>query len=170
MEPVGIRTALPDERAKVLEVTRAAYEEYKQLMPPKGWEMYLRNIVETVEGTDLERCIVATRGRQVVGSVYLFPADAQAYEAGTGAESYPEVRLLAVPPAERGMGIGRALMEECKLRARKMGASWLGLHTTEVMQSARRMYERMGFVRVPESDFRPAPDWVVMGYRLNLTR
>ncbi len=48
-------------------------------------------------------------------------------------------------------------MEECKLRARNMGASWLGLHTTEVTQSARRMYERMGFVRVPESDFRARP-------------
>jgi predicted N-acetyltransferase YhbS len=170
MEPVVIRTALPDERARVLEVTRAAYEEYRKLMPPKGWEMYLRNIVQTVEGTDLERCIVATRGRHIVGSVYLFPADAQAYGAGPGVESYPEVRLLAVPQAERGNGVGGALMEDCKLRARNMGASWLGLHTTEVMQSARRKYERMGFVRVPETDFRPAPNWVVMGFKLDLTR
>src|SRR5229473_2200647 len=170
MEPVEIRGALPDELVKVLEVTRAAYDEYRQLMPPQGWEMYLEIIVQTVEGTDLERCIVATRGRHVVGSVYLFPADTPAYGADPGAESYPEVRLLAVPPAERGNGIGRGLMEECKLRARNMGARWLGLHTTEVMQSARRMYERMGFVRVPESDFRPAPNWVVMGLKLDLTR
>ncbi len=169
MEPVEIRSALPDELAKVLEVTRAAYNEYSQLMPPKGWEMYLANIVQTVEGTDLERCVVASRGRDVVGSVYLLPADAPVYGANPGSESYPEVRLLAVPPAERGNGIGGALMEECKLRARNMGASWLGLHTTEVMQSARRMYERMGFVRVPESDFRPAPNWVVMGFKLDLT-
>jgi predicted N-acetyltransferase YhbS len=170
MEPVEIRSALPGEQAKVLEVTRAAYDEYRQLMPPAGWEMYLANIVRTVESTDLERCIVATRGRHIVGSVYLFPADAAAYGADPRAESYPEVRLLAVPPAERGSGIGRSLMEECKLRARDMGARWLGLHTTEVMQSARRMYERMGFVRVPESDFRPAPGWVVMGFKLDLTR
>src|SRR4029077_1647388 len=102
MEPVGIRTALPDELPKALEVPRAAYDEYSQLMPPKGWDMYLENIVQTVEGTDLDRCIVATRGRHIVGSVYLFPANARVYGADPGAESYPEVRLLAVPPAERG--------------------------------------------------------------------
>jgi hypothetical protein len=36
------------------------------------------------------------------------------------------------------------------------------------MDIARRMYERMGFVRVPEFDFHPAPGIVVMAYRLDL--
>ena len=44
----------------------------------------------------------------------------------------------------------------------------LGLHTTEKMSVARGMYERMGFVRVPEFDFHPAPQVVVMAYRLDL--
>jgi len=30
------------------------------------------------------------------------------------------------------------------------------------------MYERMGFVRVPEYDFHPAPGITVMAYRLQL--
>jgi len=81
----------------------------------------------------------------------------------------PEVRLLAVAPEARGKGVGVALMRECVARARASGAARLTLHTTEMMQAAVRLYERMGFVRAPEIDFRPAPGIVVKGYRLELT-
>jgi hypothetical protein len=37
-----------------------------------------------------------------------------------------------------------------------------------MMAVARAMYERMGFVRAPEFDFQPAPETVVMAYRLDL--
>lgn len=45
----------------------------------------------------------------------------------------------------------------------------LGLHTMDFMKAAVRMYEGMGFVRVPEVDFTPAPGVAVKGYRLDLT-
>jgi hypothetical protein len=44
----------------------------------------------------------------------------------------------------------------------------MALHTTQMMQVARAMYERMGFVRVPEFDFSPVPGFLVMAYRLTL--
>ena len=46
-------------------------------------------------------------------------------------------------------------MDECLRRSRQLGAHTLGLHTTELMAVARGMYERMGFLRVPEYDFHP---------------
>ena len=61
-------------------------------------------------------------------------------------------------------------MQECVRRARKSGARVLGLHTTDLMQTAQRMYERMGFARFPELDFHPAPGVTVKGYRLELER
>jgi hypothetical protein len=33
---------------------------------------------------------------------------------------------------------------------------------------AKRMYEKMGFRRMPEFDFHPRPEVVVMAYRLDL--
>jgi len=60
------------------------------------------------------------------------------------------------------------LMEECIRRCRKQGIATIGLHTTEMMDVARRMYEKMGFVRVPELDVHPGPGVVVMAYRLDL--
>jgi len=38
-----------------------------------------------------------------------------------------------------------------------------------MMAVAMALYERMGFVRAPEIDFRPAPAMLVKGYRLALT-
>jgi GNAT superfamily N-acetyltransferase len=78
------------------------------------------------------------------------------------------VRLLAVAPEARGQGIGIALMKECIRRARRLGAVCLNLHTTDMMQVAMRMYERMGFVRAPELDFHPDPSITVKAYRLKL--
>jgi GNAT superfamily N-acetyltransferase len=81
---------------------------------------------------------------------------------------YPEVRLLAVVPAARGKGVGAALIDECARRARRAGATTLGLHTMDMMRAAVRMYERMGFVRAPDLDFTPAEGVLVKGYRLDL--
>ena len=40
----------------------------------------------------------------------------------------------------------------------------------DVMQVALRLYGRLGFVRAPQLDFRPAPSVTVKGYRLDLQR
>jgi ribosomal protein S18 acetylase RimI-like enzyme len=45
----------------------------------------------------------------------------------------------------RGLGIGRALTEECISRAGRDGASIIALDTTPIMAVALAMYERMGF-------------------------
>ncbi len=49
-----------------------------------------------------------------------------------------------------------------------MGASLLGLHTTDIMHIAMRMYERRGFVRASKLDFRPAEGVLVKGYLKSL--
>jgi ribosomal protein S18 acetylase RimI-like enzyme len=78
--------------------------------------------------------------------------------------------LLAVLPEVRGLGIGKALVLECLARARRRGAIAVGLHTMDFMQIAQGMYERMGFVRVPEYDYRPHPEVLVKAYRLQLAK
>lgn len=75
---------------------------------------------------------------------------------------------MAVAPSARGQGIGTALLQECVRRARRSGATTLGLHTHDAMQAAVRLYERAGFVRAPELDFQPPAGVLVKGYRLRL--
>ena len=53
-------------------------------------------------------------------------------------------------------------------RARERGSSYLALHTTDMMATAQGMYQRMGFVRVPEFDMQVGPGMTIMAYRLDL--
>lgn len=164
---ISIRDARADEREAMHTVTVAAYEEYAKIIPPPFWDGYRKNIMEAIEEVGPTQHIVAEYAGKVVGSVLLYPPAQSVYgdnvEKG---EAVPEMRLLAVDPAMRGHGIGNALTRECVERARRMGAPALGLHTTDMMQTAMQMYERMGFVRVPELDFHPGANTVVKGYRL----
>lgn len=166
-----IRDARPEEYAEVLAVTRVAYQQYAPALPADRWEWYLQDMAETITQPPAagapDRIVAEAVGR-ILGSVLLFPA-------GSTEGDEPHVRLLAVPPAERGRGVGRALMDECLRRARAAGAATLTLHTTEMMGVAKAMYERMGFVRAMELDFYPetvpagdAPVVTVLGYRYRL--
>jgi predicted N-acetyltransferase YhbS len=164
-EAIRIREARPEEYGTILDVTRAAYEQYASDMPAETWDGYLVNMAETIVQDASAQRIVAERDGAIVASVLLFPAGAQGRDE-------PMIRLLAVTPQARGQGIGRALMLDCLRRAREAGAASVILHTTPMMAIAQRLYERMGFVRATELDFRPDaedhPNVTVMGYRIDL--
>ena len=164
-----IRGARAEDRDAIEAVTRAAYQQYATVMPAL-WEVYLQNILSTLAAASPDVQIVAEDHGRILGSVLLNRAGSVIPRQGGGPLTLasPEVRLLAVAPEARGQGVGEALMQECATRARASGASSLTLHTTEVMQAAVRLYERMGFVRDPERDFQPVPGVTVKGYRLDL--
>lgn len=164
-----LRDALDTESDVILSITLAAYDQYKSAYRPEFWEAYRLNIVEQFTKENAAQKIVAERGGAIVGSVLLFPpspTDASDAERAP----LPEIRLLAVTPAARGLGVGSALLEECIQRTRASGALALGLHSMEVMSVAIGMYERTGFVRDPRTDFQPTPAVLVMGYRLDLDK
>ena len=165
-----IRDAQPSDRQAIRDVTLAAYQEYAAQMPG-FWDGYRQNIIATLDDIGSAEQLVADEDGAIVGTVLLYPPRrVQVSRTDSLEMPWPEVRLLAVAPAGRGRGIGAALMQECVRRARKSGARALSLHTTDLMQTAQRMYERMGFVRSPELDFHPAPGVTVKGYRLELER
>jgi ribosomal protein S18 acetylase RimI-like enzyme len=165
-----VRDARADDRDAIEAVTLAAYQQYAAVMPAL-WEAYRQNIVSTLAAAALDAVIVAEDARRIVGSVLLYRAGTVIDRPGGGPLTLasPEVRLLAVAPASRGKGVGDALMRECVARSRASGAASLTLHTTDMMQAAVRLYERMGFVRAPEIDFQPAPGIAVKGFSLDLT-
>ena len=165
--PSNVRDAGVEDLDQVSLLIRDAYQEYQANFSPEVWEGYARDIMDVRSRLDTSELIVAENSGRLVGAVTFypnsFPSDHGGWPAG-----WTGIRLLAVHPDARGMGIGRALMDECLRRSRLLSATALGLHTTELMGIARGMYERMGFVRVPEYDFQAGPEVVVLGYRLDL--
>ena len=92
------------------------------------------------------------------------PDNAWAEHLGDGEAS---IRMLAVDPAAQGRGVGTALVEACLARARADGRRAVFLHSLPVMAGAQRIYERLGFRRVPERDW-VFPNFLLMGFVLDL--
>jgi GNAT superfamily N-acetyltransferase len=106
---------------------------------------------------------------ELLGTVNFF-ADMREYgsdEAASLISNAAGIRYLAVKPERRGFGIGRALTVYCIALAYDLGKSAVILHTTKAMPTAWAMYERMGFQRCVEIDFRQG-SLEVFGFRLDL--
>ena len=164
----SIRDARADERATIRDLTLAAYAEYATIMTPTAWAALRQAVLAGLEAEGAVERIVAEQDGALLGSVMLYSPAANAYGDVVAGVGWPELRLLAVAPAARGQGVGAALVGECMRRAQHAGASALGLHTSESLQAAIRMYERMGFVRAPAGDFHPSGAELVMAYRVTL--
>jgi ribosomal protein S18 acetylase RimI-like enzyme len=159
-DTLQVRDATAADHDHIRDVTLEAYAQYAEVLGAAWWDGYRRNVMEALTDEGVER-IVAERHGRILGSVLLLPASRQT-------SGWPEVRLLAVAPQARRQGIGRALMDECVRRVRRRGTTTIGLHTMPMMDEARRMYERMGFVRAPEHDFSPVAGLLILGYRMVL--
>lgn len=158
---IVVRDAQDNEREQMLALTLEAYKEYKEESSPQFWEQYTKNIADAVRsGPDIER-IAAFREAEMVGSVLL------CHKTFKGPD--PEIRLLAVSPNARQQGIAQKLMTECEQRVKQSGKKRVVLHTTHLMQIAKAMYERSDYVRFEEIDFRPVPDFLVMGFAKELS-
>jgi GNAT superfamily N-acetyltransferase len=60
-----------------------------------------------------------------------------------------ELKRMYVDPSVRGRGIGRALVEALEQEARLLGVTDIVLETGTRLARAIRLYEAMGFARIP---------------------
>ncbi len=159
-----IRRARPAEYAEVGALTVAAYEPFLT-----GSEDHYRDQLGDVEARDRDAEVwvaAAQVGDTVLGNVTVCPTGSAWREISRDDEG--EFRMLAVAPAAQGQGVGMALVEMVVERFRSAGASAIALSSLESMAGAHRIYDRLGFRRVPERDWSPAPGVDLIAYRLEL--
>jgi len=147
----------------------SSYEEHARVIPDGHWLALKKAISSNVDNQPGVEQIVAEINGEIIGSVVLFPARIKAYDGSVEELAYPEIRMLAVPIHARGRGVAKALVAECTRRAKEKGYHSIGLHTGEFMENAIGLYERLGFERVPQYDFEPAADGIIVkAYKLSL--
>lgn len=164
MSDLTVRPARPDELARAGEIAVAAYLA-------DGWlkedDPYRDHLDDTVRRADeAELLVAADPDDRVIGTVTVCLAGTPWSEICRPGEV--EFRMLAVDPAATGRGAGTALVAAVVQRARDLGARRVVLCSVEGMRAAHRIYERMGFVRMPDRDWSPDGKMLLMAYGLQL--
>jgi len=85
---------------------------------------------------------VAVRDGQVTAGGGIAPL------AGYDGKDVCELRKMHALPSERGLGIGRLLLDRCLAAARAKGYRTCYLETLRHMHRARALYEKLGFERL----------------------
>ena len=139
--PFLLREFTSADAAAANAVALAAFAQYRRAYT--GWSAFSRSIGwMSASGADAEIILAVTPHRLAGAVAYVGPGRPKA-------EFFPPessiVRMLVVHPHWRGLGIGRALAEECIERARRDGAATIALHTAHIMTAALVMYRRIGF-------------------------
>jgi ribosomal protein S18 acetylase RimI-like enzyme len=161
-EEILIRDAAPSESTAVEELVKAAYQEFKPLLPESAWGKWMASIEAAIH-SGAGMLVVAEAHGKIPGAVKFFP-DASQAAMGQWPPGAALIRILAVWPQVRGQGYGTLLTQECLRRARALKIPTIFLYTGTFMLAARHIYEKLGFRRVPEFDRDPGP----IAYRLDL--
>ncbi|TCC02799.1 GNAT family N-acetyltransferase [Kribbella soli] len=158
---IDIRPAVPEEYDAVGELTVEAYSHDGFV---KGeYAMTLRAAADRAAKAELW---VAADSSGLLGTVTYCPVGSVYREIGRDDEG--EFRMLGVAGRARGLGIGTALTEQCIERTRELGQRRIVMSSAVYMTTAHRIYERLGFVRLPERDWSPIPGVDLYAFALDL--
>ncbi|HLM07610.1 MAG TPA: GNAT family N-acetyltransferase [Blastococcus sp.] len=159
---VSVEPARPEDFDRIAELTVGVYVDGGLASP--GYTPQLADVAGRASRSEL---MVARDGSgRVVGSVALV-LDGDFGEI-TESDDEAAFRMLVVDPAVRGRGVGELLVTTCLDRARAAGKRRMVLSTDPRMTAAHRLYRRLGFTRLPERDWSPAPGIDLLVYVLDL--
>jgi len=163
--PPVIRRARPHELDAVGRLTVDAYVGAGVISPDA---MYLEFLSDAAHrDAEAELWVAVDEARGVLGTVTFVETGSALAEVAREGEA--EIRSLAVAPVAMGEGVGEALTRHTIAIARERGYAALVLSSATTMHAAHRLYERLGFTRLPERDWSPAPHVSLVAYTLPLS-
>ncbi|MEU5047527.1 GNAT family N-acetyltransferase [Streptomyces griseorubiginosus] len=162
-----IRPAEPTDYEPLGEITARAYLSDGLLAFGDEDDWYFQELKDVAKRAESAEVLVATANDRILGGVTYVPSPGPMADLARPGEA--EIRMLAVAHEARGRGVGQALVRACVDRAAATGHD-LVLCTQPTMHAAHRLYERLGFTRAPERDWKPIPgnDFTLLTYELTL--
>ena len=125
-----LRVATPEDAPRLAELVNAAYGHYVERLgfTPRPMTEDYADVVRD------KRVLVAERDGEIIGLLVLVTDDGSFF-----------VDNVAVVPALRGTGIGRALLERAEAEALAAGHASIHLYTAAGMTENLALYARIGY-------------------------
>lgn len=149
-EEIIIKEAGHDDINELRTLGLVSFGQFKEVLTPANWERLHQTLSDRntyLELLNKSRAFVCLIENKIVGAAYFI-------SSGNATEIYlPEwcyIRMVGVNPDFFGRGIGQKLMQYCVAHAKESGEKTVALHTSEFMDAARHIYEKIGFVRLQE--------------------
>lgn len=167
-----IKEARTDEFAEVGQLMVEVYSQLEGFPKKEEQPNYYNTLANVGDFTlmpEVKLLVALSENDSIDGAVVYF-GDMQYYSSGgiaTQEKNAAGFRLLAVSHRARGKGIGKLLSNYCIDLAKSQKQEQLIIHSTKAMQIAWNMYEKLGFKRSEDLDFKQA-DLQVYGFRLQL--
>jgi ribosomal protein S18 acetylase RimI-like enzyme len=156
--PAIVEPARPEDFARIAQLTVGVYVDSG--LATQAYAPELADVAGRADRAEL--LVVRDATGTVVGSVALVLGGD--FGNVTASDEEAAFRMLVVDPAVQGQGIGELLVVTCLDRARALGKRRMVISTDPRMTTAHRLYDRLGFTRLPERDWTPEPGVDLMVY------
>ncbi len=161
---LGIVSDIP----RLQQLGLAAYGQFKDLLGEANWKMMEANHKNEETYSNLlsiSRCFVCECDNNIVGMAFLIP---HGHPTEIFDKEWAYIRLIGVHPDYAGQGIGKTLTRQCIDYAVETDEQTIALHTSSFQDSARHIYESLGFVM--EKELKPIYDRTYYLYKLSLVK
>jgi ribosomal protein S18 acetylase RimI-like enzyme len=159
---LSVENARPEDYDRIAALTVGVYVDGR--LASDGYTPQLADVAGRASRSEL--LVVRDTEGHVVGSVALVLSGD--FGEITASDEEAAFRMLVVDPAARGQGVGQLLVSACLARARAAGKRRMVISTDPRMTTAHRLYERLGFTRLPERDWSPIPGTDLLAYSRDL--
>ena len=149
---IVFRSGITQDKYKLQQLGLKSYQQFEDVLTEENWNKMHRFLQSEDAYTDLldrSKCIVCESGDHLIGMAYLVP---NGNPTDIFQEDWCYIRMVGVDPDFAGNGIGKKLVQLCIDHAKETNEKTVALHTSEFMNSARYIYENLGFNQVKELD------------------
>jgi ribosomal protein S18 acetylase RimI-like enzyme len=128
-----------------------SWGEFQQALTAENWEKLSATLNNDGTYTELlnnsQSIICTTDDNKIIGMAFLVSSG---HPTDIYDRDWSYIRFLTVDPDFGGHGIGRQLTLQCIDLAKSNGETTIALHTSEIMNKARHIYEDLGFAILKE--------------------
>ncbi|HEX6426290.1 MAG TPA: GNAT family N-acetyltransferase [Niastella sp.] len=152
---LNYRAGKIDDLKNIKQLALKSWEQFQPVLTDENWETLstiLTNDNTYINLLNNSQSIICTTEKDtIIGMAFLV-------SSGNPTDLYDKdwsyIRFVTVDPDFGGQGIGKQLTKKCIDLAKNNGETTIALHTSEIMNTARHIYEALGFTILKEIDQR----------------